>query len=314
MLHLSNYKVNKSLYEQYIKYLIDEFYNFNKEYNIIFNNLYVSYKSFYPLPTSLFTENYKLDNKICKIDNTYYLEGSQNTNRILFADRYLPNSNYDPIPFTFPVIINNQIELLNSNVYYYEVTILENMREHWSNETISIGYGTTEIPLNTNPGWDADSFGYHLDDDTFQYNKILFKNREPYYKVNDTFGAGIIYINHNTYKPFFTYNGSLMILNQIDNIIVSNRLVPIIGFDHSNKIKVNFSNEEFKFKIKDYLYNNKIISSKNTFLINNNNKNNISTESIIKHKLLTQPDTLIPFFSFTNNQQITNIIMELINN
>ena len=61
MLHLSNYKVNKSLYEQYIKYLIDEFYNFNKEYNIIFNNLYVSYKSFYPLPTSLFTENYNLD-------------------------------------------------------------------------------------------------------------------------------------------------------------------------------------------------------------------------------------------------------------
>jgi hypothetical protein len=299
MLHLSNYKINKNLYEQYIKFLINQFYNFNKKYNVVINNLYLTYKSFYPLPTTLVTEDYTLDNKIAKVDNTYYLEGKPGIIRILFADRFIPHNDTDPIPFTFPVIINNQIELLNSCVYYYEVTILENMLEPWSNETISIGYGTTDIPINTNPGWMSNSFAYYLADGTFQYNQLLIKNVGPSCKTNDTFGAGIIYLDLNTYKPFFTYNGSLIIIDQIENIVSKNRLVPIIGFNYSNKIKVNFSNEEFKFNIKDYLYNNKIISSKNIFLNLNNYINYINTRHIIKNKLFSKINH-VPMFSFTD--------------
>jgi len=315
MLHLSNYKINKEIFMEYLKFLLKSYF-FSFDYKIIANNEYVAYKSFYPLPTELITDEYTIDNKIIQNvanKNIYSFYGTPNKNRLLFANRKLPKCDHYPIPFTFPIIINNQMELVNSNVYYYELTIMENIREPWLNETISIGYGSINLPIHTNPGWNNDSFGYHLDDGSFQYNQIIYKNFAPTCNIGDTVGAGIIYISKNMYKPFFTYNGSLIEIDFINSICIKNDIVPIVGYDHSNKIKLNFSQEEFKFDIKNYLYNNKIISSENMFIKSEYNMKNIETKDIILKKLQKIQTLNIPIFSIVNNATNLNFPITLQN-
>lgn len=313
MLYLSNYKVNKDIYIEYLKYLLKSYF-FNINYEVVTNNPYVAYKSFYPLPTELITDEYVLHNKIVhnvNNDNIYSFYGTPNKNRILFGNRKLPRYDNYPIPFTFPLIINKKIELVNSNVYYYELTIMENIREPWLNETISIGYGSVNLPINTNPGWSNDSFGYHLDDGSFQYNHIVYKNVGPTCTKDDIVGIGIIYISKNTYKPFLTFNGTLLELDFIQSINIKSDIVPIIGYDHSNKIKINFSQEEFKFDVKNYLHNNKIISSENLFIKSEYDMKNINTKQIIIKKT---PALNIPLFSIINNNTNLNLPIVTQNN
>lgn len=328
MLYLSNNKVNKEIYIEYLKYLLRLFF-FNINYEIITNNPYVAYKSFYPLPTHLITDEYITDNKIVvsvENDNIYSFYGKSNKNRILFGNRKLPHYSHYPIPFTFPLIINKHIELVNSNVYYYELTIMENIREPWVNETISIGYGSVNLPINTNPGWNTDSFGYHLDDGSFQYNQVVYKNIGPICNKDDVIGAGIIYISKNIYKPFFTFNGTLIEINCIKNINIKYDIVPIIGYDHSNKIKLNFSQEEFKFNIKNYLHSNRILSNENFFIKSEYNMNNINTKQIIIKKSHLTQSLSMPLFSIINsstnlnlpiitqnNTELSEFIMSIIN-
>jgi len=165
MLKLLNPKLNKNIYEDYIKYLLSLFYNYDKNYEIIINNHYITYKCFYPLPTKLINNN---DNN----DNIYYLdEGDKNI--ILFGDRFLPLCGSHPVPFTFPIVKNNTIELVNSNVYYYEVTVLE------KGEILYIGFGSVLLPLNSIPGWIDDSFSLNLNTGNYHNNTIIINNICP---------------------------------------------------------------------------------------------------------------------------------------
>jgi hypothetical protein len=313
MLYLSNNKVNKDIYIEHLKYLLRSYFS-NIDYEIVTNNPYVAYNSFYPLPTHLITDEYVLHNKIVhnvNNDNIYSFYGTPNKNRILFGNRKLPSYDKYPIPFTFPIIINKKIELVNSNVYYYELTIMENIRESWLNETISIGYGSVNLPINTNPGWNNNSFGYHLDDGSFQCNHLIYKNVGPICNKDDIVGIGIIYISKNTYKPFLTFNGTLIELDFIQSISIKFDIVPIIGYDHSNKIKLNFSQEEFKFNVKNYLHNNKIISNENLFIKSEYDMKNINTEQIIIKKT---PALNLPLFSLINNNTNLNLPIMTQNN
>jgi len=323
ILHLSKHKMNKKLFEEYIKYLLDTFFNFNNKYNIIINNYYLTYKCFYPLPTKLVNDGYILNNKITADGNIYSFDGTPTLNRILFANRLLPLYGKDPIPFTFPIINkNDEIVLLNSNVYYYELELLESTREGWVNESISIGYSTINMPINSNPGWYPESFGYHLDDGTFQYNQILFKKIAPICSKGDTVGIGIIYLQKNTYEPFITFNGSLIKLDLI-TINIKNNLVPIIGYDHSHKIKLNFGNEKFKFDISSYLHNNIVLSDENNFIKMEHKIDKICTEHTISRKLINLPMNTnisnvlnIPMFSFTeqnDTNNLNNILLTIFN-
>ena len=315
--------MNKKLFEEYIKYLLDTFFNFNNKHNIIIKNYYLTYKCFYPLPTKLVTNGYLLNNKVTADDNVYCFDGTPKLNRVLFGNRLLPSHDKDPIPFTFPIINkDNEIELLNSNVYYYELEILESTRESWDNETISIGFSTINMAINSNPGWYPESFGFHLDDGTFQYNQVMLKNIAPVCSKGDIVGIGIIYLEKNIYEPFVTFNGSLVKLNHLITINIKNNLVPIVGYDHSHKIKLNFGNEKFIFDISNYLHNNTVISCENKFIKMEYKIDKISTEYIISRKLVNIPINMtnvlnIPMFSFTDPNQednLSNILFTILNN
>lgn len=302
MLKLLNPKLNKNIYEDYIKYLLSLFYDYKKDYEIIINNHYITYKCFYPLPTKLIVEE---NNN----NNIYSFEGNELKNKILFADRFLPLCGSHPIPFTFPIINGNKLELLNSNVYYYEVTILE------KNEVLYIGFGSILLPTNSIPGWIDDSFSLDLNNGNYHNNTITVNNICPHCKINDVFGAGIRYISKSTYEPFFTYNGSLLSFSKEEIIVIKKSIVPLICFNSSNKIKLNFSQEEFKFNIKSYLFNNKVISNKNLFLNSNLNLRNINTKDIINKKVLTNLNINllnIPMFSIIDNN-LSAMLLSIIN-
>ena len=91
------------------------------------NGPLTSIKCFYPLPSRLLlTEIYNGPNKILKNANEYEFHGQSGV-RIIFADKKLPYNDIKfqyPIPFSFPIPNDTHSEIIMSNVYYYEVTLL----------------------------------------------------------------------------------------------------------------------------------------------------------------------------------------------
>jgi hypothetical protein len=289
---------------------LDKFFNFTN-YNIIINkNIFFNYLSFYPLPTKLITKYY---NNVINIEHNIYSLINGNYNKLLYADRILPYITKSPIPFVLPIINNNNnIELIDSNVYYYELTLLENMLEPWEKQNIIIGYGPINTPIDSCLGWINDTFGLHTNDGTYYYNQIIFKKILNQLKEGDTIGAGIIYLEKNKYNPFFTYNGTL--LSSLEDIYINCEILPIIKFNYPNKIKLNFCQEKFIFNIKNIINCNKIISENNSFINSNHSINKISTDTIIHNKInYNNTYTNFPFFDNNDNVQISNIILSLTN-
>lgn len=256
---------NTELLKKYLNYLFYCFFDISC--NIVTSNYILSLKCFHPLPTMFSQLSNNNDDKISISGNILQFIGKPNGNRIITSNRILPHCIFNPIPFTFPIYLKNEIKLVNSNVYYYEIEILEKTRDSWENETIVIGYGTIKSKIQTNPGWHKNTFGYHLDDGTFQYNSICIKNFGPKCYEGDIIGAGIIYVDNNKYKPFFTYNGLLLSFN-LPIIDIYEEITPMIGYDSPHKIKYNFSSYEFKFNIETLINSSKIISSNNYFFMN----------------------------------------------
>lgn len=271
---IANAKINKNFT---LKYLTTLFYDnyIDLKYNIKCSCPLLSIHNFIPLPNRfLLDEKYVNDNKVVKNNNTYSFYGIKG-NRILFSNKILPystNKMQFPIPFSFPIITNNIMEICQSNIFYYEITIenVKNIPESWDDECISIGFGTREIPFESHTGWHKNSIGYHSDDGIIRLNNNIIKKSKKW-TVGDTVGAGIIYISKNLIVPFFTFNGKLIYKNtKITNI--NTLFFPMIGYDHSYSFSTNFSTQQFKFDIKNLInqYSNCVISTNNDFYINKN--------------------------------------------
>jgi len=249
----------------YISFLVKKI----NKIDISKNNLSLTnYLNFTTLPTKILITH--LYNSIKIIDNKYYLIGRKG-DRILPGDRYLPHFSMNSIPFTFGYIKNNKYNLINSNIYYFEIDIdNKHHRIKWNNECISIGFSIHNyIMFNKPVGWIHNSIGYHSDDGKIFHENKYGENFSYSYGLGDTVGAGLIYIDINTYQPFFTLNGN--ILKTLKPIVIIGKIIPVIGFDSSIAIKVNFSSHEFKFDIEKMINNNnnnKIISSTNYFINN----------------------------------------------
>jgi len=99
-----------------------------------------------------------------------------------------------------------------------------------------------------------------------------------------------------------------------ETVYIKKSIVPLICFNSLNKIKLNLSQEEFKFNIKNYLFNNTIISNKNLFLRSKLDLKNINTKDIISKKILNNNISVlnIPMFSLMDNN-LSNMIMGIIN-
>ena len=173
-----------------------------------------------------------------------------------------------------------------SNVYYYEVTIGDYDIPKYNRTCISIGYGSKNNNFNNrHVGWDRNSVGIHSDDGKYFFNSFKGKPYRISFDINDTIGAGLMYIERDKYIPFFTRNGKLF--PELDPIILNGFIVPQIGYEHFTNIKVNFGSSNFKFRLKKLIdkYNN-VISTKNNFIHQKYNINKF--EYTIKYQVKYQ--------------------------
>ena len=258
-----SYHMNKCNSIEIMKNIMNRYIVTNNIETITLNN----FIKFIPLPSYFKTSH--LDN-IIKHDNVYKLIKKDNF-IILPGNITIPSPLYSPIPFTIPftipfIIPYNNI-LLSSNVYYYEITIMQSIINN--NTNTSIGFGTTDthIDMNNIVGWTNDSIGYNSMDGSIycwgQKDKI-FKE----FNQGDIVGAGIIYIEKDLYKFFFTLNGILF--DDMFTIKTSKRLIPMIGLKYPITIEVNFNTKPFLY---DYRCNitPTVISSNNIFIKENYN-------------------------------------------
>ena len=291
-------KVDKDFPLKYLNHLFN-YHNENLKLPISCSSPLASIKCFTPLPTRLLLSKLysDIDNIVKLTDYEYQFHGSPGK-RIVFSDKILPylSNNKVPIPFSFPVYGDKQISIVMSNIYYYELTMGPKTSNlpNWDTECISIGFGNKNTTFKSHVGWYNDSFGFHSDDGTFRHNcsSTSINQISKTWETGDVAGAGIIFTSHNQIKPFFTFNGKLIYINK-EVYQMKEPFFPIIGYDHSHSIKLNFSNKKFKFNILKMIndHSNYIISTNNSFLIDYD----------ISHYLNEQP--LIPFPSKNNNLQ-----------
>ena len=259
-----------------IKYLTELYsYNMNFILPVKSNSPLSAIKCFYPLPTKLLlSETYSGPHKIIKNKNEYQFHGNPGK-RIIFADKKLPfvsDKLKYPIPFSFPISTEFDVEIIASNVYYFEINLLDKQnKEPWEGECVSIGFGNNNIEINSHVGWYNDSIGFHSDDGTIRFNDSTSYTKiytEPW-QPGDIAGAGIIYVGKNEIKPFFTFNGKLIYMSG-KTIKMKTPYFPVIGFDHSHSISVNFSTKPFVYNIKNLILKNSdyVISTENSFITN----------------------------------------------
>ena len=242
-------------------------------------------KCYIPLPDKMDISSnfYSNNNKITNYNNMYQFSGIPG-NRIMFANSSVPfsfNNNIPlvvPIPFSFPNILSHEnlshenLEIISSNVYYYEVTIENqvNLNNIWPSHCVSVGFAYKNTNVNAHVGWFNNSIGFHSDDGTIRYNneKEAPIISRPWH-VGDTVGAGLIYIDKLLVIPFFTFNGNIIYMFE-NPIRMHLPYYPAIGYDHPNSIKVNLSNYKFVFDIKKFIYEhtNKVISTDNSYIEN----------------------------------------------
>ena len=317
-------QTNKELATKYI-------INLYNKYNPIYKNLKIdkpllSIINFVPLPYKFDISYLDNANKIEEKNNKYIFTGTPG-DRILFGNRRLPHYKTDAIPFTIPLTLNNETQLIQSNIFYYEIRLEdEYIRESWNNECLSIGFGTKNINYKGQVGWTQNSWGFHSDD-----GKYLHKNNEvnfgPPWKTGDVVGVGLIYDSSNVYKLFLTING--IFINDEIEISSFDYIYPIIGFDLSKPIKVNWGTEEFIFDLEKYINCNKLLNNKNTFMTRNNDdlddyifkptaqnnkyelfKNMVSITSLLNST--NSQITTIPLFNSTTINLMNNNIFDIL--
>ena len=242
-------------------------YNFIKKKNV--DGLTISnFINFTPLPSSLkYNHIYECSNKN---DNYNFFRKDKNKriNKILPGNIILPNYKTSSIPFTFGYTKKNKYVLINSNVYYYEITLKKNNNINCKKDCISIGFGSVRDNFyNKHVGWSKSSIGVHSDDGKIFNDSSVGKNYNLFFGPGDTVGAGLIYVGINEYIPFFTINGKKF--PDYKKIKIKDDIIPQIGYDHSIGFKINFGNRNFRFNIDKIIKRfNIIISSKNKFILN----------------------------------------------
>ena len=252
----NKYLLDRTFGLEYLKLLFKTFNNKFK-YDTIkyYGDILALIYSFILLPTKLNINKSYINN-----NNEYtFIDPPIDTNidtnnydNILTTDRIIYIDNTIPVPFTFPLIKENKVELILSNIYYYELTILDKNNENINSNYISIGFKNNDYNV------------YYNSDGIIQKN-ITIRKFEPWI-IGDTVGAGIIYIKKNFIKYFFTNNGKIIYMGNQIYIKHIHKVIPIINYKHSHTIKLNFSDEIFAYDIKELLNSSLVLSTNNMFL------------------------------------------------
>lgn len=128
-------------------------------------------------------------------------------------------------------------------VYYFEIYV----KNAGAKGYIAIGFTTEGFNMRRQPGWEANSFGYHGDDGLLYRGQGKGVAFGPTYSTGDTVGGGI---NYGSQEFFFTKNGQVVGTVEKD---VKGRLYPTIAVHSQHEeVSVNFGKDPFHFDIKAY--------------------------------------------------------------
>jgi len=252
---------------------------------IKFNNTIVDFIGIFPrikyLETSLIENNiiriaFKSTDNIDTINNTYIYNGLPSSlftkNSYIYSNYILPHPSNSNIPFTIGYTKDNVFNLLNTNIFYFEVFIDKiNFRAPFIDEILHIGFtNVIDNPNNIKFG-SGESFGIDCITSNFISNKHDFFLPDLI-EQGDTIGIGLEYLDNYIYKPFITRNGKLLEI-KTDNIITTKSLLKVIvKLKLSVGIEVNFGNKEYKFNIETLNKPNKVINSTKSNIINTDYK------------------------------------------
>lgn len=129
-------------------------------------------------------------------------------------------------------------------VYYFEMSV----RNAGAKGQVAIGFTQEGFKLRRQPGWEANSYGYHGDDGFLYRGHGKGESFGPTFTTGDTVGGGI---NYASQEFFFTKNG-VVVGNPLYKD-VKGPLFPTIAVHSENeKVTVNFGKDPFVFDLKAY--------------------------------------------------------------
>ncbi|KAI3931792.1 hypothetical protein MKW98_012202 [Papaver atlanticum] len=128
-------------------------------------------------------------------------------------------------------------------VYYFEIYV----KNSGTKGQIAIGFSSENFKMRRQPGWEANSFGYHGDDGLLYRGHGKGESFGPTFTAGDTVGGGI---NYASQELFFTKNGELIGTVYKD---VKGPLYPTIAVHSQNEeVNVNFGQKPFVFDLKAF--------------------------------------------------------------
>uniref|UniRef100_A0A6N2MAI2 B30.2/SPRY domain-containing protein n=1 Tax=Salix viminalis TaxID=40686 RepID=A0A6N2MAI2_SALVM len=135
-------------------------------------------------------------------------------------------------------------------VYYFEIYV----KNAGAKGQIAIGFTNHSFNMRRQPGWEANSCGYHGDDGNLYRGSGTGEAFGPAFTTNDTVGAGI---NYASQEFFFTKNGAVVGAVYKD---IKGLLLPTVAVHSQNEeyvaplltsqIEVNFGKKSFAFDLK----------------------------------------------------------------
>lgn len=129
----------------------------------------------------------------------------------------------------------------NCRIAYFEVDLVCS----GDRGRIGIGLTTEGYLLTRQPGWDPESYAYHVDDGALFHESGGGVPYGPMCKTGDVVGCGIDYENHTI---FFTKNGKH--LGVAFKNVVMQQYYPTVGLHSKNEcVRFNFGQKPFVFDI-----------------------------------------------------------------
>ncbi|XP_057457070.1 ran-binding protein M homolog [Lotus japonicus] len=128
-------------------------------------------------------------------------------------------------------------------VYYFEIHV----KDAGVKGQIAIGFTSETFKMRRQPGWEANSCGYHGDDGLLYRGHGKGEPFGPTYTSGDIVGAGINYASH---EFLFTKNGQVVGTVYKD---IKGPLFPTIAVHSQNEeVHVNFGQKPFSFDLKEF--------------------------------------------------------------
>ncbi|XP_043709047.1 ran-binding protein M homolog [Telopea speciosissima] len=129
-------------------------------------------------------------------------------------------------------------------VYYFEIFV----KNAGAKGQIAIGFTNEHFKMRRQPGWEANSYGYHGDDGLLYRGQGKGETFGPTFTSGDTIGGGI---NYASQEFFFTKNGKLVGTVYKD---VKGPLFPTIAVHSQNEeVNVNFGQQSFVFDVEAFV-------------------------------------------------------------